>query len=84
MHLSGKLKAQPSFSVWLPRAFDKLPVQEAPLTFAIAVEEAGVNLPQADLGDQFLAATASVLGLTLVTSDSQLLACTWLKTLANE
>ena len=35
-------------------------------------------------GDVFLAATARVFGLTLVTADPQLIACSWLKTLANE
>jgi predicted nucleic acid-binding protein len=62
----------------------RLPVREAPFTFALAAEISRIALPQADSGDVFLAATASAFGLKLVTSDSQPLACTWLKTLSNE
>jgi len=43
-----------------------------------------IELPQSDLGDIFLAATAATLDLTLGTSDSQLLGCRRLKTLASE
>jgi len=38
----------------------------------------------ADLGDLFLAATASVFDLTLVTGDSQFIECAWLKVLPND
>jgi PIN domain nuclease of toxin-antitoxin system len=58
--------------------------QEAPFNLAVAVEAAGLQLPQSDPGDVFLAATASHFGLTLVTTDEQLLACDWLKTMPNE
>ena len=51
---------------------------------AVAAETTRIQLPQADLGDVFLAATASVFDLTLVTADSQLTSCSWLKTLAND
>jgi hypothetical protein len=47
-------------------------------------EASRVVLSQADMGEVFLAATATVFDLTLVTADSQLLACSWLKTLAND
>jgi PIN domain nuclease of toxin-antitoxin system len=80
----GKLKTKPNFTAWLEHALFQRPLREAPLNFAVVVEAAGLKLPQSDLGDQFLAATASVFGLTLVTADEQLLACEWLKTMANE
>ena len=57
-------------------------IREAPFTFAVAVAASRIELPQHDLGDVFLAATASTFGLTLVTADTQLLGCKWLKTLA--
>jgi predicted nucleic acid-binding protein len=60
------------------------PLREAPFTIAVAAEASKIELPQSDLGDIFLAATALVFDLTLVTSDSQLLACSWLKTLPND
>ena len=59
------------------------PIQEAPLTFAIAAEAATLVLPQPDPGDLFLAATAIVQGLTLATADEQLIRCRAVKTLAN-
>lgn len=61
----------------------QLPVQEAPFTFQVALAGTGIQLPESDPGDLFLAATASVFDLTLVTADSQLIGCSWLKTLPN-
>ena len=62
----------------------QVPLREAPFTLAVAAGASKIGLPQSDLGDIFLAATALVFELTLVTADSQLLACSWLKTLAND
>ncbi|MGA7908633.1 MAG: PIN domain-containing protein [Candidatus Sulfotelmatobacter sp.] len=46
---------------------------EAPLTHEIAVEAQLLAMPHRDLADRFLAATAKVLDLTLVTADTNLL-----------
>ena len=80
----GRLRARKGFSQWLDEALTRTPIREAPLTFAVGAEAAAIELPQPDPGDLFLAATARVFGLTLVTTDTQLLACPWLKTLAND
>ena len=80
----GRLRAQPSFREWLDDMLARAPLREAPFNTAVAAEAAGIELPQGDPGDLFLAATASVFGLTLVTADKQLIECEWLKTLANE
>jgi PIN domain nuclease of toxin-antitoxin system len=79
-----RLRLKHGFSRWLDDVLKQVPLREAPFTFAVAAEASRIALPQADLGDVLLAATATVFELTLVTSDSQLLACSWLKTLANE
>ena len=79
-----KLRLKQSWREWIEAAFAQKSFMEAPFSFAVAVEAGQIQLPQADLGDLFLAATASTLDLTLVTSDSQLLGCSWLKTLAND
>lgn len=79
-----RLRIRQSFPEWTREAFRQLPVAEAPFTFVVAAEASRISLPQGDLGDLFLAATASVFDLTLVTSDSELLACSWLKTLPND
>jgi PIN domain nuclease of toxin-antitoxin system len=78
-----RIRARQGFSRWLDDVLEQVPLREAPFTFAVAAEASRISLPQADLGELFLAATASVFDLTLITSDSQLLQCSWLKTLAN-
>ncbi len=79
-----RLRMNLAFPEWLDQVLVRVPVREAPFNFAVAAEASRIELPQPDLGDLFLAATASVFGLTLVTADSQLLQCAWLKTLAND
>jgi PIN domain nuclease of toxin-antitoxin system len=56
------------------------PFREAPLAHKIARE---LNLAHQDPTDGFLAATALVLDLTLVTADSELLGLGEIATLAN-
>jgi hypothetical protein len=41
-------------------SFDAIPLREAPFSFAVAANAAKIELPQSDLGDIFLAATALV------------------------
>ena len=79
----GRLHIKQTFTEWIEEMLAALPVREAPFTFAVGVEASRIQLPQADPGDVFLAATAVVYDLTLVTSDAQLLSCSWLKTLRN-
>lgn len=66
---------------WLVRA--TAPLQEAPLTHEIARASQELSLTHDDPADRFLAATAQVLGLTLVTADSRLLGLGNISTLAN-
>jgi PIN domain nuclease of toxin-antitoxin system len=78
-----RLHFKAGFSRWLDQALKHAPLREAPLNFAVASAASQIELPQPDPGDIFLAATAITMDLTLVTSDDQLLACSWLKTLSN-
>ena len=57
---------------WMTKA--AAPLREAPLTAQIVLETARFTLPHPDPADRFLVATARSLGLTLVTSDTRLLA----------
>jgi len=79
----GRFRLRQTVPEWIEQLLASIAVHEAPLTFQIAAAAALINLPQPDPGDVLLAATASVLDLTLVTTDSQLLGCSWLKTLPN-
>jgi PIN domain nuclease of toxin-antitoxin system len=80
----GRLRIRRTFREWLKDVLSRVPLREAPFNLAIAAEAASIKLPQSDLGDVFLASTANVLGLTLVTADEQLIECAFVKTLANE
>jgi PIN domain nuclease of toxin-antitoxin system len=66
---------------WVERAADQM--REAPLTQEIVRTSFALNLPHADPADRFLAATAKVLKLTLVTADRKLLGLGEIASLAN-
>ncbi len=66
---------------WVERAADQM--REAPLTQEIVRTSFALSLPHADPADRFLAATAKVLKLTLVTADQRLLGLGEIATLAN-
>jgi PIN domain nuclease of toxin-antitoxin system len=68
-------------STWVERAAEQ--TQEAPLTREIVRVSFGLPLPHADPADRFLAATAKVLKLTLITADKHLLGLGEISTLAN-
>ena len=73
------LHAQPH--EWIVRA--TAPFREAPFTHEIAAASLRLHLPQRDPADRFLAATAKVLDLTLVTADANLLGLGEIATLGN-
>jgi PIN domain nuclease of toxin-antitoxin system len=54
--------------------FHKIPLSEAPINLEVAIQSRFVNLPHQDPADRFLAATAVVYDLTLVTADSRIIA----------
>lgn len=66
---------------WVERAADQM--REAPLTQEIVRASFALALPHADPADRFLAATAKVLKLTLITADTRLLGLGDISTLAN-
>jgi len=76
----GRIRVQDPFS-WVERAAEQM--REAPLTHEIVRMGLAMPLPHADPADRFLAATAKVLKLTLVTADQKLLGLGEISTLAN-
>ena len=66
---------------WVRDALERLPLREAPINFEVARTVADLALPHNDPADHFLAATALVYDLTLVTLDGHLLRADWLPTL---
>jgi PIN domain nuclease of toxin-antitoxin system len=71
-HRKGRIKTPEGFSTWVTRALTTMPLTEAPLNFEVAAAMTEVNLPHTDPADLFLAASAKAFGLTLVTSDRNL------------
>jgi PIN domain nuclease of toxin-antitoxin system len=58
---------------WLQTVLAQVPFKEAPLTHEVAMASVSVAVAHADPADRFLAASAQVYSLTLVTSDDNLL-----------
>jgi PIN domain nuclease of toxin-antitoxin system len=73
LHRKGRLKVPEGFSTWVTRALTTMPLTEAPLNFEVAAALTAVNLPHSDPADHFLAASAKAFGLTLITSDRNLI-----------
>ena len=63
---------QPDPVTWIRKALRDLAPKEAPLTSEAAIRSRTLDLPQSDPADRFLAATAAVFDLTLVTADKLL------------
>lgn len=68
---------------WIEDALSAAPMREAPITWDIARRSVGLELPQRDPADRFLAATAVALDLTLVTADRRLIGHEAFRALAN-
>ncbi len=60
-----------------------MPVRDATLTREVALASRSLSLPHEDPADRFIAASAIVYELTLVTSDQRLLDSDQYPTLAN-
>lgn len=79
----GRLRVDGDPVTWINSSLRASPTREAPLTREVAIRSAVVKLPHRDPADRFLAATALVQELTLVTADRRLLRSREYKTLAN-
>lgn len=81
LHEKGRVFLAPDAREWMTR--NTAPFREASLTHEIAVASQFLRLAHRDPADRFLAATALVLELTLVTADAHLLGLGEIATLAN-
>jgi len=78
-----RLQLEPDAEQWVRRCLRERPLQEAPLTREIAIQSERIDLPQADPADRWIAATARVGDLVLVTADEKLIRCPGIRTLPN-
>lgn len=81
----GRIRVRPDQTPagWVDRALAAAPVHEAPITREAAVRSRSVRLEHEDPADRFLAATAEIYDLTLVTADGRLLRGRGFRRLAN-
>ena len=73
---TGRLTLQPDALSWIRTTLRDVGPTEAPLTSEVAMRSRSVGVDHRDPADRFLAATAEVYDLTLVTADANLLCCT--------
>ena len=69
----GRVVLHPDPISWVRTALQAGPFHEAPLTHEVAIQSRLIELPHQDPADRFLAATALVYRLTLITLDERLL-----------
>lgn len=79
----GRVRLSMSPEAWIAEAMRLAPMNEAPVTQEVALATREVVVAHHDPADRFLAATARVLDLTLVTADRRLLAGEGFQTMAN-
>lgn len=81
LQAKGRIHLHGSVREWIVKATSNL--REAPLTHEIVAAAQELPLQNPDPADRFLAATAEILNLTLVTADHRLLGLGKISTLAN-
>jgi len=81
LHSKRRIHLASDLDDWFRRATSR--TREAPLTHEIVFHAHNLALPHKDPADRFLAATAKVLDLVLVTQDPELLGLGDIQTLAN-
>ena len=81
LHRKGRIKLEGDSVAWVSEARNRF--LQAPLTHDIVLAAEQLPLDSKDPADRFLAATAYVLDLTLVTADQNLLGLGEISTLAN-
>ncbi len=74
---------EPDAVTWIRDVLSTIPFQEALVNHEVAMQSRLIRLPHGDPVDRFLAATAAVYDLTLVTADERLLRSRECSTLPN-
>ena len=75
----GRIETQMSAEDFVRTLLKNMPMKEAPLNTEVAIRSRTVPLRHQDPADRFIAATAIVYDLILVTADKRLLAAAGLK-----
>ncbi len=70
----GRLRVHGAYEDWVEEALETVPMREAAFNFEVAKTVPTLSLPHSDPADHFIAATAMVYDLILVTLDQKLVA----------
>ncbi|MDJ0764939.1 MAG: type II toxin-antitoxin system VapC family toxin [Myxococcota bacterium] len=79
----GRISLRDAPFSWIRQVLKTVAFIEAPMNHEVALRSREISLEHQDPADRFLAATAIVYDLTLVTSDERLLKCSEIQTLPN-
>ena len=79
----GRLTLPGDVAAWVAKTTEDLQLTEAPLTVEVALAIIIDKLSHGDPADHFLAATAKVFNLTLITADERLIRLREINVLAN-
>lgn len=82
LHRRGRVEIEGDFRRWVATSRSRLPLREALLQQEVALQALALDLPHRDPADHFLAATAAVYELTLITADRRLLDCAAVETVS--
>ena len=78
----GRVSIEGEFRKWVALARARFPVNDAVMNLEVALKSREIELPHNGPADHFLAATALVYELTMMTLDRHLLEVDWLPTLS--
>lgn len=78
-----RIELNDDVGTWVTTTLTRLKINEAPITIEVALETKSTGLAHKDPADRFLAASAKIFGLTLVTSDERLIAARGISVLPN-
>lgn len=78
-----RIRLEPSPERWILDALRKVPMKDAQINREVALDSRRLSVPTQDPADRFIAATARVYELTLVTEDGKLLGLEGVTVLSN-
>lgn len=78
-----RFRVRPDIETWVAQTLSDLQITEAPLTIEVALAIPSISFSHGDPADHFLAASAKVFDLTLITADDRLMTLPGIRVLAN-
>ena len=69
----GRVELNGDPVVWIQKVFNSMPFKQATLNHEVAIQSRLIKLPHQDPADRFIAASAAIYDLILVTSDKNLI-----------